>query len=185
MGPHFLYGDSDTPPHLVVFYDTLGIRRTHSRLNPRCPHGGSPKSIKRSRTYFSEKNMQGKRFLASYRSKVKTKIKIRQKRYALKTPLTFIQYWKGIKTIFKMTLTLIWCIFIRINIHQYVIICCKIHIPGYWVSIHIIYYIYMYRNVLGANVIALASALAAWTKTLKPGVGSRPVITYAYLSQIA
>ena len=24
-GPSFLYGDSDTPPHLVAFYDTLGI----------------------------------------------------------------------------------------------------------------------------------------------------------------
>ena len=23
-GPPFLYGDSDTPPHLVAFYDTLG-----------------------------------------------------------------------------------------------------------------------------------------------------------------
>ena len=33
-GPTFLYGDSDTPPQLVAFYDTLGIRRTHSRLNP-------------------------------------------------------------------------------------------------------------------------------------------------------
>ena len=25
---------SDTPPHLVAFYDKLGIRRTYSRLNP-------------------------------------------------------------------------------------------------------------------------------------------------------
>ena len=34
-GPPFLNGDSDIPPHLVAFYvyDTLGIRRTHSRLN--------------------------------------------------------------------------------------------------------------------------------------------------------
>ena len=39
-GPTFLYGDSDTPPHLVTFYDTLGIRTTHSRLKPRRPHGG-------------------------------------------------------------------------------------------------------------------------------------------------
>ena len=39
-GPPFLYGDSDTPPHLVAFYDTLGIRRTYSRLKPRCPQGG-------------------------------------------------------------------------------------------------------------------------------------------------
>ena len=31
-GPPFLYGDSDTPPHLVSFYDTIGIRRTYSRL---------------------------------------------------------------------------------------------------------------------------------------------------------
>ena len=28
------------PPHLVAFYDTLGIRRTHSRLNTPGPHGG-------------------------------------------------------------------------------------------------------------------------------------------------
>ena len=39
-GPPFLYGDSDTPPHLVAFYDTLGIRRTYSRLKPRRPQGG-------------------------------------------------------------------------------------------------------------------------------------------------
>ena len=30
-GPTFLYGDSDTLPQFVAFYDTLGIRRTHSR----------------------------------------------------------------------------------------------------------------------------------------------------------
>ena len=33
-GPPFLYGDSDTPPNLVAFYDTLGIRMTYSRLKP-------------------------------------------------------------------------------------------------------------------------------------------------------
>ena len=33
-GPPFLYGDSDTPPHLVAFYDTLGIRRMYSQLKP-------------------------------------------------------------------------------------------------------------------------------------------------------
>ena len=33
-GPPFLYGDSDTPPHLIAFYDTLEIRRTYSRLKP-------------------------------------------------------------------------------------------------------------------------------------------------------
>ena len=33
-GPPFLYGDSDTPPHWVAFYDTLGIRRTYSWLKP-------------------------------------------------------------------------------------------------------------------------------------------------------
>ena len=32
--PPFLYDDSDTPPHLVAFYDTLGIQRTYSQLNP-------------------------------------------------------------------------------------------------------------------------------------------------------
>ena len=46
-GPPFLYGDSDTPSQLVAFYDTLGIRRTYSRLKPRRPHGG---------TLFGEKN---------------------------------------------------------------------------------------------------------------------------------
>ena len=41
-GPTFLYGDSDTPPHLVAFYDTLGIRRTYSRLkNPASSRGGA------------------------------------------------------------------------------------------------------------------------------------------------
>ena len=30
----FLYNYFEKPPHLVAFYDTLGIRRTHSRLNP-------------------------------------------------------------------------------------------------------------------------------------------------------
>ena len=35
----FLYGDSDTPPQLISFYDTLGIQRTHSRLNPRALTG--------------------------------------------------------------------------------------------------------------------------------------------------
>ena len=34
------YGYSEKPPHLVAFYDTLGIRRTYSRLKPSCPHGG-------------------------------------------------------------------------------------------------------------------------------------------------
>ena len=29
-GPPFLYGDSNTSPHLVAFYDTLGIRRMYS-----------------------------------------------------------------------------------------------------------------------------------------------------------
>ena len=33
-GPPFIYGHSGTPPHLVAFYDTLGIRRTYSRLKP-------------------------------------------------------------------------------------------------------------------------------------------------------
>ena len=30
----FLYVDSDTSPHLVAHYDTLGIRRTYSQLQP-------------------------------------------------------------------------------------------------------------------------------------------------------
>ena len=43
-GPPFLYGDSDTSPHLVAFYDPLGIRRTYSRLKP--------PSSSRGRKYF-------------------------------------------------------------------------------------------------------------------------------------
>ena len=33
-GPPFIYGDYDTPPDLVVFFDTLGILKTYSRLKP-------------------------------------------------------------------------------------------------------------------------------------------------------
>ena len=29
MGPTFLYGDSDTPPHLVSFYDHAGDTEVH------------------------------------------------------------------------------------------------------------------------------------------------------------
>ena len=39
-GPTFLYGDSDTLLQFVAFYDTLGIRRTHSRLNTPGPSRG-------------------------------------------------------------------------------------------------------------------------------------------------
>ena len=35
----FFYGYSEKLPHLVTFYDTLGIQRTHPRLNPRVPTG--------------------------------------------------------------------------------------------------------------------------------------------------
>ena len=35
---HPFYGNSEKPPHLVAFYDTLGIRRTYSHLKPRGPH---------------------------------------------------------------------------------------------------------------------------------------------------
>ena len=42
-GPPSLYGDSDTPPNFVAFYDTLGIRRTYSRLKPPAsPQGQRP-----------------------------------------------------------------------------------------------------------------------------------------------
>ena len=41
-GTTLLYGDSDTPPHLVAFYDTLGIRRTYLDLNPGVLTGGIP-----------------------------------------------------------------------------------------------------------------------------------------------
>ena len=40
---HPFYGYSEKPPHLVAFYDTLGIWRTYSHLKPRCPHGGGVK----------------------------------------------------------------------------------------------------------------------------------------------
>ena len=40
-GPPFLYGYSEKPPHLVPFYDMLGIRRTNSRLKPPGPHGAT------------------------------------------------------------------------------------------------------------------------------------------------
>ena len=36
----YLYGYSEKLPHLVTFYDTLGIQRTHSRLKPPGPHTG-------------------------------------------------------------------------------------------------------------------------------------------------
>ena len=39
LGQPFIYIFSEKPPHLVAFYDTLGKRRTHSRLNPPGPHG--------------------------------------------------------------------------------------------------------------------------------------------------
>ena len=37
-GPTFLYGDSDTPPHLVAFYDHAGDTEVHI-LDPPGPHG--------------------------------------------------------------------------------------------------------------------------------------------------
>ena len=33
------YGHSEKPPHLVAFYDTLGILRTYSHLKTRVPTG--------------------------------------------------------------------------------------------------------------------------------------------------
>ena len=40
-GPTFLYGDSDTPPHLVALLRSRwGYGGAHSRLNPPGPHGG-------------------------------------------------------------------------------------------------------------------------------------------------
>ena len=38
MGPTSLQGYFQKPPHLVAFYDMLGIWGTHSRLNPWGPH---------------------------------------------------------------------------------------------------------------------------------------------------
>ena len=34
---HPFYGYSEKPPHLVAFYDMLGIRRTYTRNKPRGP----------------------------------------------------------------------------------------------------------------------------------------------------
>ena len=48
-GPPFLNGASDTPPHLVAFYDTQGIRRTYSRLKPQAFSRGW-KPIKKCRS---------------------------------------------------------------------------------------------------------------------------------------
>ena len=40
-GPPFLYGDSDTPPHLVAFYDHAGDTEVHILdLTPRALTGG-------------------------------------------------------------------------------------------------------------------------------------------------
>ena len=40
-GPTFLYGDSDTPPHLVAFYDHAGDTEVHILdLTPRALTGG-------------------------------------------------------------------------------------------------------------------------------------------------
>ena len=41
QAPTLLYGYSEKPPHLVSFYDTLGLRRTYSHLKP----PGSPQGI--------------------------------------------------------------------------------------------------------------------------------------------
>ena len=38
----FLYDYTEKPPHLIAFYDTLGIRRTHSRPPPAGPYSGVP-----------------------------------------------------------------------------------------------------------------------------------------------
>ena len=41
-GPTFLYGDSDTPPHLVAFYDHAGDTEVHILdLTPRVLTGES------------------------------------------------------------------------------------------------------------------------------------------------
>ena len=50
-GPPFLYGESDTPPHLVAFYDTLGIRSTYSRLKPPASSLGGHSVRRPSRKY--------------------------------------------------------------------------------------------------------------------------------------
>ena len=39
-GATLFYGYSEKPPHLIAFYDTLGLRRTHSRFNSRVLTGG-------------------------------------------------------------------------------------------------------------------------------------------------
>ena len=59
----FLYGDSDTPPHLVAFYDHAVDTEDTSRLNPR-PSWGS-----------SEVECMGLTFLICVRFCVKRKLK--------------------------------------------------------------------------------------------------------------
>ena len=49
-GAPFLNDDSEKPPHLVAFYDTLRIRRTHFRPNPRVLTGGHLYAV----TYINE-----------------------------------------------------------------------------------------------------------------------------------
>ena len=52
-GPPFLYGDSDTVPDLVAFYDTLGYGGHIFHLNPRAhQQWHSPSSWKMKRDFY-------------------------------------------------------------------------------------------------------------------------------------
>ena len=62
-GPPFLYGDSDTPPHLVAFYDTLGIRRMYSRLKPPAPSRGTESFYEKVRNIRNLSHSRGIRTL--------------------------------------------------------------------------------------------------------------------------
>ena len=53
MGPTFLYGDSDTPPHLVAFYDHAGDTEVHILdLTPRVLTGVDVKKPIKLKTCF-------------------------------------------------------------------------------------------------------------------------------------
>ena len=57
-GPSFLYGDSNTPPNLVAFYDTLVIRGSILDLNPRPPNGGIVFAMRNESTMVNSRTIQ-------------------------------------------------------------------------------------------------------------------------------
>ena len=76
--PSFLYGDSDTPPHSVAFYDTMGIRRTYSRLKSPASSRGSDIL---SRAFQNTNSLEYRTFIKCY--------------FQLQTCQTIIIIWTG------------------------------------------------------------------------------------------